>query len=793
MFKNYFKTGFRALMRNELSSLINIGGLGLAVGCCLVVFEFIDWATHLDSFHSKIDKIFVVERVVEKDGETQYYGNSPVPLGPMLNTDFAQVNNVARLNYKDILIKKDNDVFRENITFADDAFYKIFDFPVQWGDPKQFTDHDGIVLTHELSEKLFGNKNSIAKTVSIQFNIGGKNQIENFTVKGVLAKRPAESSFYFSALIPFSKMTSLRIDTTANWNQFADITFIEVDNDAAVSAINEQSKKYVDLYNASNPDDQISAFNFQPLKTMNFHAYKVARQYFNSMKPTGLIMLTVIAIAILVLVYFNYMNIAIASASNRLKEISFRKVMGSSRRQIIVQFISENIILCIAGVIVGLFLASAFFLPWFSSIANVELGKNIFSSPRTWFALVALILISAVSGAVYPAVYISSFNPVAIMKGKKQTGSNNRFRKTLLSTQFFLTFIAISTAIAFIQETRQIKAKPWGYDPSNNIVVTLDKSSNYGVFETALKSNSKFKSVTGSVQSLGNYTSEISVRKIDDSERIETVKNISVLPGFMSQLGIKIINGRDFNASSTNDLAESVIVNHAFIKQMHWSSGVGKSIICNSRNYLIVGEVNDFHYENFEHAVAPIVIMCCKPEEVNFVYVKTQAGIFSSAQAEVKKTWQKINPDLPFDFHNQESVFDGYFIGFAQIAEVLAGSSLIMTLISVSGIFGLALIILNKKMKEISIRKVIGAGIGSIIYLINQEFFLAIGSAILVGIPVSFWLTGILFNQISSESVVSYLPLVLSLVILILTTVISISWHIYKAHTASPTEYLKDE
>jgi Pyruvate/2-oxoacid:ferredoxin oxidoreductase gamma subunit len=261
----------------------------------------------------------------------------------------------------------------------------------------------------------------------------------------------------------------------------------------------------------------------------------------------------------------------------------------------------------------------------------------------------------------------------------------------------------------------------------------------------------------------------------------------------MSQLEMKIINGRDFNALSANDLTESVIVNHAFIKQMHWSSGVGKSIICNSRNYLIVGEVNDFHYENFEHAVAPIVIMCCKPEEVNFVYVKTQSGIFSSAQAEVKKTWQKLNPDLPFDFHNQESVFDGYFTGFAQIAEVLAGSSLIMTLISVSGIFGLALIILNKKMKEISIRKVIGAGIGSIIYLINQEFFLAIGSAILVGLPVSFWLTGTLFNQLSSDSVVSYLPLVLSLVILILTTVISVSWHIYKAHTASPTEYLKDE
>jgi putative ABC transport system permease protein len=497
-----------------------------------------------------------------------------------------------------------------------------------------------------------------------------------------------------------------------------------------------------------------------------------------------------IAISTLLLVYFNYMNIAIASAATRLKEIGVRKVMGSKRRQIIVQFILENLILCTIAVGVGLLLAKYIFLPWFMQIAPVDLTKNLFNNYRTWAALGALVIISALSGAAYPSFYISAFKPIVILKGKSKMGSRNRFRKSLLGLQFFLTFLAMSIAIAFVRETKQIKATPWGYDPADNVVVTLDKTASFEAFKGELQNSSTVNSVTGSVQSLGEYTRQLVIKT---ESKDETVQSISALPGFASQLGIPITKGRDLSTQFPSDQTDAVLVNAAFLKQMRWVTGIGKNIDYQGHRFQIVGEVNDFHFQDFASPVGPMLIMGCKPADVGYVYVKTSSGLFSNAHKSVEAAWKKVNPNLPFEYHYQDLVFDNYFRGFMQVSQVMGAASMIMVVICISGIFGLALLILGKKMKEISVRKVLGAGMGSIIYLINREFVYAIGFAIIFGLPVSWWLTDSLFKIIAPESAVSVLPLILSFLSLIAMTAISVSWHIFKAHTSNPTKHLKDE
>lgn len=790
MIKNYLKLGLRNLAKNRLSSAINILGLGLAVGCCMVVFQFFDWSMHMDNFHHKLNNLFVIERLSQKDGNQQLWGNSPSPMGPMLKADFPQIKNVARANYTGVIIKQGDNVFREGVTFVDNAFYSMFDFPIKWGNKQHFVDQDGIVLTNELSEKLFGKQNPVGKNISIRFNKNGAETISNFTIKGVFEKQPTESSFYFSALIPYSKMISLGMDKIGDWGHSADITFLEADNEASLISVKNQSKKYLQLYNAANVNDKISAFHFQPLKSMNFHAYKVNNGQFATTHIAGFIMLLVIAVATLILVYFNYMNIAIASASSRLKEIGVRKVMGSSRKQIIIQFILENLILCTIATIIGLFLAKYIFLSWFSQIANIDLAKNLFNNYRTWAALLALIIISALSGAAYPSILISAFKPINIIKGNSKLGSNNRFRKVLLGFQFFLTFLAISTTLAFIRETKQIKTRPWGYDPANNVVVTLDKSTSFEAFKDELKRSNNVKSVSGSIQSLGNYSKQLLI-KTEGKE--QTVQGISALPGFATQLGISITKGRDLDPGIESDKTDAVLVNQAFLKQMHWTTGIGKNIEYERHRYQVVGEVNDFHFENFESPMGPIMLMGCKPADVNYVYVKTASGLFTNAHTEIEKVWKKVNPGLPFEYYYQEGVFDQYFNGFSQVSQVMGAASVIMMVISISGIFGLALLILGRKMKEISVRKVLGAGMGNIIYLINKEFLFAIGFAILFGWPVSWWIVRTMFNQITPESVVSFYPLIISFIGLIVMTAVSVSWHIYKANTANPTKYLKEE
>ena len=341
-----------------------------------------------------------------------------------------------------------------------------------------------------------------------------------------------------------------------------------------------------------------------------------------------------------------------------------------------------------------------------------------------------------------------------------------------------------------MQETRFIKARPWGYDPSNNVVVNLPKSAGYAVLKDKLKSAGNVISVTGSVETLGSYTQQLVVN-IDGQD--QTVKSISALPGFVTQMGIKINKGRDLSDAFQTDEANAVLVNQAFMKQMHWITAVGKTVRYNGHNYSVVGEVNDFHYDDFQTPIGPLLLMGCKPAEVNSVYVKTNPALFSNAHIGIGKIWKESNPSLPFEYHYQEAVFDGYFNGFVQVSQVLTGASIVMIIISVTGIFGLALLILGKKMKEISVRKVLGAGIGNVVFLINKEFLYAIGFAVLVGFPFSWWLTGNLFNILVPDSTVSFSPLLLAFFSLIAMTAISVSWHIYKAHTANPTQYLKDE
>ncbi|MFI5140257.1 MAG: ABC transporter permease [Sphingobacteriales bacterium] len=790
MIKNYFKLGLRSLAKNRLSSSINILGLALAVGCCMVVFAFFDWSMHFDNFHHKLNNLFVVERLSEKDGNRQLWGNSPSPMGPMLKNDFPQIKDITRVTDRGVIIKQGDKVFRESVSFADNSFYTMFDSPVKWGNKEHFTDGDGIVLTYNLSEKLFGKENPVGKNVSIWFNSNGKELLENFTVKGVMEKQPIESSWYFSSIIPYSKMASIGMDTPGDWSHSVDITFLEAGNEASLAPVISQSKKYLQLYNSANPNDKIVDFHFQPLNTMNFHAYKVNNARFNSTNIAGFIMLITIAIATLLLVYFNYMNIAIASASARLKEIGVRKVMGSSRKQIIFQFILENLILCTIAVMIGLILAKYIFIPWFQQIANVELGEKLFTNYRTWVTLFALIIVSAISGAAYPSFYISAFKPVNIMKGNSKMGSNNRFRKALLGLQFFLTFLAISIAIAFVQETKNIKAKPWGYQPANTVVVTLDKSAKFESFSDELMNSSTVKSVTGSDQALGYYTKQLAI-KADGKD--QTVQSISALPGFASQLGISISKGRDLNDHFITDQTDAVLVNQAFLKLMHWTTGIGKNIEYQNHQYKVVGEVNDFHFRDFQSPVGAMLLMGCKPADINYVYIKTSPGLFSNAHLDVEKIWKKVNPNLPFEYHYQDTVFDQYFNGFSQVGQVLGAASLIMIVISICGIFGLALLILGKKMKEISVRKVLGAGIGTIVYLVNREFIFAIGFALLFGLPISWWLTGTMFKVIAADSKVSFTPLILSFLSLVFMTVVSVSWHIYKANTSNPTKYLKDE
>lgn len=790
MIRNYLLLGFRNLLKNKLASIINISGLGMAIGCCLVVFVFLSWFYDQDNFHTKRDSIYVVEEIKEKNNIEEFIQESPGPIGLFLKKDYPKIKDIARLDYMPALIKNGDNIFRENIAFADNSFHSMFDFPVKWGSKSEFNNASGIVLTEDLSLKLFGHENPVGKSIQLIISTDSIKRVENFAVQGVYAKRPQAASFFFSCIVPFTKYQSLNLNKNDDWSKEVSITFLEMNDTYSTPPAKDLYKPYIELYNSSNINSKIVDYHFQPLKDMSKHSYKLAYSYFANTHPVGIIMLTAVAIGILLLVCFNYMNIAIASASGRLKEIGVRKVLGSERRQIIYQFLIENTVTCILGVAFGLLLAKVIFIPWFSKLAYLDLNQGLLTNKTVWFALILLTLMSILGGAAYPAFYVSGLRPISIVRGKLNLGNKNLFRKVLLGFQYCITFLGISMALAFIRENKISRSKPWGYEPMNTVTVKLDQNKNYDLLKSSVLSNDTENKITGSVQSLGNFNEELLIRQNGKEEKVNSLK---VMGGFVSQFNIEIINGRDLQEDNENDQESSILVNQAYLRDFHLNEPIGKSIEYDNRKYTIVGIVNDFRYEAFDRKIEPLVMMACKPEEVKYAYIKTRPQLTTAAHSRVESIWKKSFPDLPFDYTYQDKVFENYFIGFSQVIQVLSAASLIMILASIFGIFGLALLILSKKMKDISVRKVLGANSFAISYQIIKEFIFALVIACAIGVPISWLLTKSIFNQFSPESILSSQPLIYGFMALLLMTISSMLWHLYKALTANPVKALRSE
>jgi len=793
MFKNYLKIGWRNVRKHKWPSLINVLGLALAIGCCMVVYTFIFWTLNTDDFHENRDQIYIMERVLQGDDEVQLRGDSPEPLGPAMVKDLPQVEAISRFSFSNGIFQYEDKVFSESINFVDPAFVEIFSFPLKWGKEEDFGTSDGIFLTEDISTKFFGAQNPLGKQVSIRFNSGEKEQESTFQIKGVFEKLPVTRTFSFSILIPFQHQLALGRENFLDWQYATDATFVQLDPSADPLEIAKTLTPYITQYNQDNKGWQLKQLNLQPLATISQHAYLWGSSFFNQSHAIAIIMLVVIAVALLLLVCFNYVNTAIATASSRLREISVRKVMGSRRRQIISQFLVENLLICMAGLIAGVFLSEALFLPWFKQLAGgLDFHLQYFRDYRHWVFFASLLLLLVLGGGGYPAYYISRFPPVEILKDKLRIGNKNRFRKALLGIQLALTFIAIFFAVAFINHTNKLRAVDWGYDPEAKIVIRLEEGMPFDRLQQELASLDEIQDISGSIQQIGRGSNGITV-KVEGEEA--PVEELIVGPDYLQKMGLRLLDGRFSDPELDTDISQSVMVNAAFRKHLGWEEAVGNTIQVQDQVYTVIGELEDFRFEDFFRAIQPMIVRVGPKSDYRYLTATLASNnqIQESATA-MEDIWKKIYPDRPFNFFFQTDVMDGYFQGFEQMIKILSAVAFLTIFISTIGLFGLAMLILARKMKEISIRKVLGANIWNVSRLVNKEFFWSVVLACLIGGPLGFMAIKSILTQISPEmSNPGFLPMVVAVVGLLGIALIAVAGHIYSAYVKNPIVYLRDE
>lgn len=792
MFKSYLKLAWRNLLRNKLSSFINIFGLSLAIGSAIVIFTFIEFSLNRDGFHEHADEIYMVESVIDRNGNDAIWGITPAPLGPALKQDFPQLKQVVRIEGDRAIVRYDEKIFDQRVEFVDPAYLEMFTFPLAKGDKNAFSNSNAIVLSKQAATRFFGDEDPMGKSMSLTFN--DTLQLE-FVVAGVGEEFNERASFTFNILLPMDQLIKVYPETANQWKNWYSATFVQTDNPAELKTIAGQMDRYLAVQNEARKDFPIQRFLFDNVQDLSEKAGELKMAVTGGQDPAAFYILGMIGIFLIALACFNYINIAIASATRRLKEIGIRKVVGGSRKQLIFQFLSENLLICLMALLVGMALAEFLLNPGFNYALNQHdeyLSIAYDNGFALWVYLIGLLLFTGFAAGAYPALYVSSFQAVSIFRKTIKLGSKRIFTKILLTIQFVLAFFLMTAGIVFTQNVSYQADKDWGYNQEQVLVIPLESSRQFLAMRDALQQQAGVQAIAGTKGHFGGlrYIDGITNRGKDYE-----VSRFDVGPDYLDVMGSKLKSGRFFDKNLKAEATQSIMVNDKFVKEAGWEDPLAEQITIDSISYQVIGVVEDFHYDDFFDPIDPTILLF-EPAESNFRYLTARIAEGKNSQTFefAEAFWLKSVAQTPFEGFFQDSSFDEFFRVSRGIGQIFMVVAIMAILLACMGLFGLVSLNVASRTKEFSIRKVLGASLGSLGSLLNREFSWLVILSLVLGIPASYFLIQVILDSVFAFHLgIHITPLILSSLVLTLTLLGTISIHLFKLAAVNPADALRDE
>jgi putative ABC transport system permease protein len=735
MFKNYFKTSLRSLMKNPTSSFINVFGLAVAIGVCIVVYAFMQWTYGVDQFHEYKNEVYLATISVDREGNEKRYGMSPRPLADMLKQDFAQVKKACRVEDRNVVIKSQDNIFQQSVRYTDPEFLEMFTFPLKWGQPGSLADPSSIILSEEMSVKYFGTENPLGRDIQLIFD---EHRSKVFKVTGVAAGFPKTYMIGFQCLVNFDNLATAEpgYDAT-DWKGFVNATLIQVSNPARMAAIEQGMDKYKRLQHAAEKDWPVSSFTFEPIATLHERSGEIINDISSDPPVEARVALPLIGLFILVLACFNYVNIAIVSATKRLKEIGVRKVVGANRAKVVTQFLMENMVISCFALAIGFTLGATLFVPWLAGLTGQPLQDIRFADKDLWLFLLGVMLFTSLTSGLYPAFYISRFDAVRILKGSLQFGKRNYLTKVFLGFQLVLSCILISGAVMFSQNTTFQNGKAWGYDQKEVLYAHVDNGVGYERLRHVMAVNPDVISVAGSGNHLGQSNGTIVLHL---PQREYEVQQLAVGAGYFETMGLQLLEGRTFKTDYESD-RQAVVVNKLFTQNMNWKEPVGQQFEIGGTRYDVVGVVADFHHRNFYHEVRPMLFTLAAPQDYRYLSMKVKAGSEQKTFAALKQQWAKLFPETPFQGGFQQDVWGVFFHKVGVQERFSKGVAFIAILLASLGFYGLVRLNVSGRGREFTIRKVLGAGLRHITGNITREYAILTVVSMAIAAPISHLLT----------------------------------------------------
>ena len=783
MFKNYYKTSLRSMLRNPLSSFINVLGLSIAIGICLVAYVFMEFDYRIDHHHELKDEVFATTFYADREGESAQYGFTPRPLGKGIVADIPQVVKACRIQDQEAVVKFGNQVFHERLRLVDPSFLDMLTFPLSGGTKATLREANNVIISHEMAIKYFGSEEPLGQDLLV---IVGERS-KRFKVTGVAKPFPEAHIIDFDFLVNFENNSFFDLGYEENdWASFLTATLIQAKPED-IEEVKSFMDPYVALHNDVNTEWKIEAYDFASVADLHHASATIRNGISYDGRAPGRITLPIIALMMLALACFNYINMAIVSSSKRLKEIGMRKVMGANRRKVIVQFLVENTLLTSIAVFTGVLLAIFVILPWFNEIAEVPFRLR-FTDLNLWLFSIGLTLFTGLASGIYPAFYISKFESLSIFRGNLKFGRKSRLTQVFLGIQLALACILITCAVAYHQNTQYQIDRSWGYEQKGALYATLAEGSDYVKLRDQLEQLPYVTYISGSAHHLGkdHLTTVVQVPGRDYE-----VEQMKVGEGYFETMGLKLLLGRSFRDKGDEF---QVVINETMQRKMGWRDPIGQTFKISEVSYRVIGVVKDFHSYSFYRLIRPTFFTWAPTKDFNYLALQVEEGKQEEAYRQLKEEWSGLFPEEPFQGEYQSQVWGSYFLNIAEFARFNRGVATVAMLLASLGLYGLIALNISGRVKEFSIRKALGARLKHLTHAVSKQFFWLTAIALVVGSPLSYWAAGAQMDIVFSYRLpMSVWPVLVAMLILVLTMAIVIGALVKRVFVTNPVDGLRTE
>ena len=793
MIKNYFKIAFRSLLKSRGTSVINILGLSIGMACCLIIFLFVQNELSYDKFHSKSDNIFRVLTIDEALGVSSSLVGITLPaIGEAMEDQFSEVQNRVRMlpQGRQLITYDQQGYYTEHFAYAEPSLFEVFDFELLEGDTDAaLSAPNTVVVTESMAKRTFGDDDAIGKRI----DVGNQTGLE---VVAVMKDITENSHLNFDVVV-----SMVQADTTSNlaqflrsWRSISMVTYVELTSPEAEAAV---ETKMEELIRANDVGENFKV-TLQPLKDAHLKSSGILFENYNLNKTDEGYVYTLAAVGIFVILIasFNFMNLSTARSANRAQEVGVRKVFGAVRRQLIAQFMIESVLISFLSLFLAIDLVaglgSAVNLPFEENLAMLFMANPVWLGGAVLFTL----MLGLFSGS-YPALLLSGFNPISILRGSFKTSSRGvLLRKGLVIFQFTISIVMIIGTTIVYDQLQLLRNADKGFDTEQIVTLNVGHPSLQGaipVLKNKLEQNPAILSTARAGGMPGRTFGRRGVvpeGAADDDTWIVSV--LSFDEDYVDLMGMEVKEGRMFDREIQTDQQQAILINEAMARELAWEDPIGKKIGFGQNQQTIIGVVKDFHFASMRFQIEPLA-MFFNPNGGGNLAIKFNAENVADAMSFVQEAWQEVFPNSPIEYRFFDEEFGQQYESDEKFGRLVFSFTWLAIFIACLGLFGLSAFTAEQKTKEIGVRKVLGASISGIVLLLSRQFTQLIIVAMVVASPLAYYMMDAWLNDFAYRVDINWLWFLLSALAALAIALLTVTFQSVKAALVNPANSLRYE